>query len=639
MCGIIGYISNQDITKFESNLVIDSLSKISHRGPDEQGQLSIDNWMIAHARLAIIDLSKAGKQPFVSTNGNLILTYNGEIYNFIELRAELSDLGHKFETNTDTEVLLKAWEQWGMKAIPKFIGMFAFCIIDRKKNKGWLVRDAFGIKPLFYSQAGAILRFASELPAIKALFHDDEPFEVNWQSAYNYLLYDEYDVGGKTFIDNIDSLEPGSVAEFKLSDPSSFQIIKWWKPNFTKLSRLTFDEAVGEVRKLFLRNVEIHLRSDAPLALSLSGGIDSSALAYAVRHLYPNRELHTFSYVSEDKEKSEEIWVDKVNSDINAIPHKIKLDQSILKQEVYKFLDTQGEPIGGTSVFAQYMISKEMQKCGFKVSLEGQGADEVFGGYEGYPGPRLRSNLDQFQFLKGIRFLKNWSRWPGRSVSLGLKLFLSEILPNPVYSFARKLSGVSFGSEFLNKEFLGTKSLLQPRKRQSQNQPNWAIGRRLNYQLWYQITWRGLPHLLRHSDRNMMAHSIESRVPFLTPDLAELMLSLPENMMVSDEGETKTILRNALKGIVPDEIAFRRDKIGFETPEKKWIPLLIPQLIEKLSSSDFSNPLVNKETTLKILHENTNLIETNPRFFWRLFNFIEWYDRFIANVPSIKQNN
>lgn len=634
MCGIIGYISNDTITEFESNLVINSLSKINHRGPDEQGQLSIDNWMIAHARLAIIDLSKAGKQPFISSDENLVLTYNGEIYNFIELRAELSELGHQFKTNTDTEVLLKAWEEWGINAIPRFIGMFAFCIIDKKQNKGWIVRDAFGIKPLFYSQSGSILRFASELPAIKALFREDEPFDVNWQSAYNYLLYDEYDVGEKTFIDNVYSLVPGSFAEFNLSNPSNFKITKWWKPDFEKISQLNHDKAVSEVRELFLRNVNIHLRSDAPLALSLSGGIDSSALAYAVRHLYPNRELHTFSYVSEDVEKSEEIWVDKVNKDINATPHKIKLNSSILNQEVDKFLDAQGEPIGGTSVFAQYMISKEMQKCGFKVSLEGQGADEVFGGYEGYPGPRLRSNLDQFQLLKGIRFLKNWSKWPGRSMSLGLKLFLSEILPGPLYSIARKLSGISFGNEFLNNDFLEKKSLLQPRKRQSQNQPKWAIGRRLNYQLWYQITFRGLPHLLRHSDRNMMAHSIESRVPFLTPDLAELMLSLPENMMVSDSGETKTILRHALKGIVPDEIAFRKDKIGFETPEKKWIPLLVPRLIEKLSGSDFSNPFINRDMTLKILNENMDTVESNPRFFWRLFNFIEWYDRFTVKDAS-----
>lgn len=629
MCGIVGYLNHKDGNE-ACLLVKNAMETMLHRGPDQSGVFEGNNFVLGHQRLSIIDLSNAGKQPYTCPDGKFVLTYNGEIYNYIELKQELVALGHSFKSQSDTEVLIHAWMEWGTDCIKRLLGMFAFCIIDTERGQGWLVRDAFGIKPLFYSCIGQSLCFASELPAIMSMTKGCKKQSVNWQAAYNFLLYNEYDVGESTFVKDVYSILPGTFSTFKISAPQNLVSEKWLEISTAMPQVKSTEEWVKSSRELFLRNIEIHLRSDAEIAIALSGGVDSSALAYAVRQLRPDIEIHTFSYINQDRSKSEEKWVDIVNQDINAISHKITFDEQDMSGVVDQFIKSQGEPVAGSSVFAQFLIGKEMQKLGFKVMLEGQGADEIFGGYIGYPGQRIRSMVDQGKLINAASFAYAWSRWPGRNFFEAIKLFAAEILPERLYNLMRKLSGVSVSDKWVNYEFLKKENIKLSRFRQSQNQPAWTKGRRLHFQLFYQTFTRGLPHLLRHADRNMMAHSIESRVPFLTPDFAQLTLNIPEPLLVSEKGETKRLMRLMLRGIVPDNILYRKDKLGFETSENLFSPFYFRRIIEKLDSNELDLPIINNEKLLFYLKNDI----VSESLLWRLFNFIEWYEWFCEDMSN-----
>ena len=632
MCGICGVITNKAKSIDDlSNVVGHSCALMQHRGPDQSGKLEINsndyNLCLGHQRLSIIDLSDDGKQPFVSKDGRFALTYNGEVYNYIELREELSSLGHVFETKTDTEVVLRAWIEWQEKCLQKFSGMFAFAIFDFKLSKGFLVRDAFGVKPLFYHCHEHCFVFASELAPLCALVDDKEKWDVNGQVAINYLLYGEYDNGKQTFLRDVYSLQPGQLIEINLCDLKQMDIRQWWEVYIDEKTSVDVTTAILSLRKIILNNIKTHLRSDVNLGISLSGGIDSSAIAYAVRELYPDLPISTFSFISSNLKQSEEFWVDKVNKDIGATSHKLTLSTEEFLNDVDDFIIKQGEPVGGTSVYAQYKLNEVMQRKGFKVVLEGQGADEAFGGYYGYPGQRMRSFIDQGKFIQALHFLKQWSNWPGRSLLQGVKYYFAEIIPDKIYKITRQYFGAGLNDKWLKREYIALQGLSLERRRQSQQQPAIAFQRRLKYQLSYQIMKRGLPSLLRHADRNSMAHSIESRVPFLTVTLVEFMMGLPERFFVASNGETKTLFRKAINSFVPPDIAFRKDKIGYETPEQKWGYSLIPKLRLKLQETEADYLFFSSEKILEILREHDKTKnKVSPDFVWRIYNFIVWYD-------------
>ena len=222
------------------------------------------------------------------------------------------------------------------------------------------------------------------------------------KAIVNYLLYGEYDKGSSCFFNDVYSIQPGQMAEFSFSDKINFKIKKWWKLSILENSKLKETDAVNTLKSLIQENVRIHLRSDVPLAISLSGGIDSSAIVYAIREQFPDLSLNTFSFISESKDQSEENWIDRVNKDVGANHYKLRLSIQEFLRDVDKFIISQGEPVGGTSVFAQYKISQLMKENGFIVALEGQGADEAFGGYYGYPGQRIRSYLDHHKYIQAI---------------------------------------------------------------------------------------------------------------------------------------------------------------------------------------------------------------------------------------------
>lgn len=626
MCGFVGIITKDEVNEAKIDSALDS---IKHRGPDhkEYVQESVNGTlvMLGHTRLSIIDLTDAGSQPFHSDCGSYSLIFNGEIYNYKELRSELELLGIVFKTQTDTEVLLKSITQWGLDVLPRLIGMFSFVYFDRHQNNLTLVRDAFGIKPFFYCNENNNFTFASELgPLLKLRDCNSKP---NLQAAYDYLVHGDYDSTETSFIDGVKHLRPAHYLVFDIASQSIKEISPWWKPNIQTRTDISFEEAVCQLRKLFLESIQLHLRSDVPLGIALSGGIDSSAVVSAVRFLEPDIELNTFSYIASDALISEEHWVDKLNAGMNAIQHKVVANEGEMQLDLLSMVLAQGEPFGSTSIYAQYRVFQLAKQNGIKVTLDGQGADELLAGYSGYPGHRLLSLIESKGLFSAHKFAKKWADSPGRSYSLAWKYLARLLLPDQLYSTIRKLFGRNFKPAWLNCDFLERNNVIFQERRAPIEDKN--KGQRVKEALANSLMSRGLPALLRHGDRNSMAFSIESRVPFLTIPIADFLLSLPENYLISDEGVTKHIFREAMRGIVPDEHLDRKDKIGFATPEYVWLNNMANQ-IEEYLKSEGDIFFLNHQGIIDLLNSFRNGNCKDVSVIWRVFNYVVWYNYLIG---------
>lgn len=627
MCGILGFYGADILCNVEAKLAL-GLSTLGRRGPDDHGWSSA--WLpcgqlhLGHTRLSVIDLTDAAHQPMASRDGRFLMVFNGEIYNYRELRSELQSLGCHFHSASDTEVLLQAWAQWGQASLARLIGMFAFVVFDRDTNLLHGARDAFGIKPLYYHQDDRNFCFASEIPAVQAL-RSFAP-SLDWQIAYDYLTHGSYDTGERTFFADVRALPPGHCFTYDLGS-QSLKVHGWWSPKIAPVQPLSIDDAAQALRCHLLDSVRLHRRSDVPLGAALSGGLDSSAIVGCMRHLEPDATIHTFSFIASGSSVSEEQWVDSMNSHVGAISHKVSITPAELASDLDDMIATQGEPFGSTSIYAQYRVFKLAREHGITVTLDGQGADELCGGYVGYPGPRIRSLLDEGRWLDAAAFLLRWKEWPGRAGLDGLKAAVAEYTNDAAYQALRRLNGAKACPSWLDGNLLADAgvALRFPRELPPQTGP----GRRLVAELARSLHGVGLPALLRHGDRNSMRFSVESRVPFLTTTLADFMLTLPEEYLVSPLGETKHLLRKAMRGLVPDEILDRRDKIGFATPEQAWLMQMAPQVREWLRYP-LGLPFFRQDEVLKAFDE----VVAGRRPFswqvWRWINFTRWYARQFA---------
>ncbi|MBX9772302.1 MAG: asparagine synthase (glutamine-hydrolyzing), partial [Candidatus Obscuribacterales bacterium] len=499
MCGIVGgwWQRQKDV----SPIVYRALEKIQHRGPDDKGcQLYPTRESVValgHARLSIIDLSKAGHQPMHSHDGRFAIVFNGEIYNYRELRSELQALGQSFSSNSDTEVLLSAWAQWGSACLPRLTGMFAFAVLDKSNATLTCVRDAFGIKPLFLTEINGNFAFASELPALLEL-STSKP-ELNWQQAYDYLVHGDYDTTHNTFFAGIYHLPPGHFMQMSTVTGKVGSLQQWWQPQVAERHGWRFDDAVECVREQFLQNIRLHLRSDVPLGAALSGGIDSSAVVCAMRHVEPDMPIHTFSFIAEASEVNEEHWVDRVNTHVGAIPHKVRVTPQELFHDLDDMICVQGEPFGSTSIYAGYRVFKLARDSGITVTLDGQGADEMLAGYNGYPGQRLRSLLETGQVKDAWKFWNAWAQWPGRSRTNAAKYFISEVTSGGLNEFLRKLDGRPTVPSWINSGPLLERGVQLKKPHIQPN--NQAKGRRVIDELSTSLYRRGLHALMRHGDR------------------------------------------------------------------------------------------------------------------------------------------
>jgi asparagine synthase (glutamine-hydrolysing) len=623
MCGIAGgyWTAGSDAASEQMRL---GLQALRHRGPDHQGYeelgMPVGSVLLGHARLSVIDLSAAAHQPMHSGDGRLSIVFNGEIYNYLELRAELEQCGMRFSTRSDTEVLLAAWAAWGAAALRRFIGMFAFVLVDRERQLLLAARDGFGIKPLYYVQDRDGFRFASELPALRALRTDGNP--LNWQRAYDYLVHGEYDFGDDTFVEGVRSLTPGHLLTLDLRPGAVPQLQEWWSPRAAHSVHLPFEEAALELRRLILDNVRMHLRSDVPLGAALSGGLDSSAIVCAMRHLEPDADINTFSFIATGASVSEEHWVDRVNQHVGARPHKVVVSQAELAADLDDMIAAQGEPFGSTSIYAQYRVFRLARERGMTVTLDGQGADELLGGYNAYPGQRVRSLVEQGRPAAAGHFLRAWSRWPGRSLGQGLKRVAGAYSEGRLHQFLRQLDGMDNVPDWIRPGPLREAgvSLALPSQQNIYDKP----GRRMMGSLAASLRQRGLPALLRHGDRNSMRFSVESRVPFLTCQFADFTLGLPEEYLVSLRGESKHLLRAAMRGIVPDDVLDRKDKIGFATPEQQWL-LGMADTVRGWLAQDVGLPFLDQQRVVAEFDQVVSGRRAYTSQVWRWINFIRWY--------------
>ncbi|WP_286919579.1 asparagine synthase (glutamine-hydrolyzing) [Pseudomonas sp. UBA6753] len=627
MCGILGGVWKQVDNSLEDR-VKSALLTIRHRGPNDSGyeitSINGNCLVLGHTRLSIIDLSSAGHQPMYSHDRKYSVVFNGEIYNYRELRVELSALGYEFRSDSDTEVLLTAWQHWKEESLPRFVGMFAFVLFDHERGTISCVRDAFGIKPFFYTHEHGSFIFASEVPAIKAL--KKSKVGLNWQRAYDYLAHGDYDSNEQTFFKDVFHLPPGNIIRYSIATEELTTPEAWYSPLLEERTDLSFADAADELRERFLSSIRLHLRSDVPLGAALSGGLDSSAVVCAMRYVEPDMPIHTFSYIAKGSSLSEEHWADQVNEYVRAHANKVVVSPSELIRDLDDMIRVQGEPFGSTSIYAQYRVYQLAKERGITVTLDGQGADEMLAGYLGYPGQRIRSLIESGQYSRAVRFLNNWSKWPGRSVKWGVGSTLGQLTTGAVNDVLRRLDGRTNVPAWMHEGSLRDAQVNCENSRR--HCPIDLRGRRLTAELAASLHRRGLQHLLRHGDRNSMRFSIESRVPFLTTELSQFLLALPEHYLISDKGETKHVFRAAMRGIVPDDILNRRDKVGFETPERDFLVQNADKLRVWLRE-DLKLPFLS---SARLLTEFDSIVAGTKRHssqVWRWVNFYRWHQMFM----------
>ncbi len=570
MCGIAGSWARRG-SQADGDRLRTALDVIRHRGPDDLGEFSwtdpasdrrVDLGLV---RLAILDLSPAGHQPMTIPGERFTISYNGEITNYVEIREELRELGDSFVSDGDTEVLLKAWARWGRATLDRLEGMFAIAILDTLERTLTLARDPYGIKPLFYTVDNDHVAFNSELRGLLATAVPHP--RLDWQTAVDYLQWSVVDHTDRTFVEGVSQLAPGHLVVLDVETGAMGEPERYWWPSVARSFRGNYGEAVDTVRSLFLESVKRNLRSDVPVGIALSGGIDSSAIVGAVRHLEPDLPIETFSYIAPGFAQSEHEWIATVATALGANSHTVQTSASDLERDLDDLIVTEGEPFGSTSIYAQYQVFKLAREHGVIVTLDGQGGDEQFAGYSGYPAPRMRSLIETGRWAGAAGFARDWATWPGRDRSGMLVAAAGQFVPTKLRGriIRRPLSPVLDAAALADRG-------VDARFPLSLDEP--VHGRRVVSQLRTALTRVGLPSLLRNGDRNSMRFSIESRVPFLDRALTEFVLGLPEDYLIGPDGTSKRILRDAVRGLVPDAVVDRRDKVGFETPESDWLDRL-----------------------------------------------------------------
>jgi asparagine synthase (glutamine-hydrolysing) len=625
--------------------VVEALRLLRHRGPDDEGvllhasttgravacagpdtprelqlpvfdssQLPAADFALGHRRLSIIDLSVGGHQPMSDPAARWWISFNGEIYNYRELRGELQAAGHEFRTTSDTEVLLRAWLAWGEAMLPRLVGMFAFALFDTATAELVLGRDPFGIKPLYYTWAGGTFAFASEIKALLALPGIER--RANAGELLQYLRYGERTAGGATMFEGIELLPAAHLMRVVRGRAPRAEPRRYWQLDASRHSPLDFGSAVTRVRGLFEASVALHMRSDVPVGSCLSGGLDSTAIAMAAqRHLGPGLDLHAVSFIADDAETSEERYVDQVPG---VIVHKVVPRAVEVVHDLPRLLDCQELPFGSTSIYAQFRVFQLAASLGLKVMLDGQGGDEVFAGYYFLIGARLTSLLARGRFVAARRVLAAAPRNARPLLMRMLATAVGRLAPARLQAIGARMLGEPPFPDWLAPAWFRARGLAPTTRAHGRGRDA------LHQELQLGIEHLTLPHLLRYEDSSSMYFSIESRVPFCVPELAELALSLPEEYLISDSGSTKHVFREAMHGIVPEEI-IRREKVGFLAPERRWLNELRPWLAQVLAGDALAAaPFLSAAGVRASVEAALSSDGRWPAHVWRVLNLLEW---------------
>ena len=554
MCGIAGIYSHKGITPLDVEL-IDTMNEIQkHRGPDDVGRHVDPFCVLGHCRLAIIDLSKDGHQPFESDDHRLQLVYNGEIYNYIELRDELRQLGWQFRTKTDTEVLLKAYQQYGKACLSRFNGMFAFAIYDTENQSLFLARDRVGIKPLYYTIIDSKLYFASEIKALRV-----NPFlthSVNYQSLFDYLVFNRTDIYDETFLNDIKRIPKGCYATF---DSNGLRVNQWWNPEdfFHNRTEDNLEEISKKIEELLVSAVMLRMRSDVPVGSCLSGGLDSSILiGILFTHYNINDDYHTFTASFPGHPIDETSYIDRLNKKYPFKNFRTFPTGKKARERLREFVYANDEPTTNPSFYSQYEVMRLAREYGVTVLLDGQGGDENFAGYQYFHGFNLYGLLKEKKaFRFGTELLKSVLRKQDKSA---YQTLLFQILPCSAREHLLLRTVPSLHPDFFYEYVHGSRIYNEFFDVDGLNQ---SLVRHFQYKL---------EHLLRMEDRNSMAFSLEARVPYLDYRLIEYLLGVSQELKIRD-GETKYLQKKVLGNYTTTEILNRKDKIGFGTPGDEWM--------------------------------------------------------------------
>jgi asparagine synthase (glutamine-hydrolysing) len=546
MCGINGFNwSDENLIK-HMNLCTEN------RGPDDRGVYIDDSVSLGHSRLSIIDLSPNGHQPMCNENETIWLTYNGEIYNFNEIRQDLIRAGHVFKSQTDSEVIIHAYEQYGLDCLHRFNGMWAFCIYDKKNNQLILCRDRFGVKPLYYHIKDGAIIFSSMISAL--ILHPIER-KPEMSVIMEYLAFNLVNHDKRTFFKNIFSLEPGTFLIFDL-ELRQVLIKKWYQ--LKKRQTIT----IPEITKLFIQSIKSRTISDVPIGSCLSGGIDSSAIVCTLDTMI-NQPFFTYSLIFPGNKIDESVYMKEVGKYTKIQQQFTTLDISAFLRDLPDFIKAQEEPTTGLSVYGQYCIMRLAHENNAKVLLDGQGGDEIFAGYTyyfAYYYYELLKNGKIVALLKEMHlYRKNFKNYYPH-----LFLFFM-LLPENIQTYLYK----NYLLKWLKYDLLDDSVV-------NKSDPRCKLIT-LDEGLKLTLFKTAIPHLLRYEDKNSMRWSIETRVPFLDFNLVESTMSIPSNNKLQN-GKTKVIFKEAIKNLIPDMILNRKDKIGFETPVDEFFK--DPQSIE-----------------------------------------------------------
>jgi asparagine synthase (glutamine-hydrolysing) len=604
-----------------------SYAPVAHKDQPETGLLAVV--ALGHRRLAILDLSPGGHQPMCDVDGRYWIAFNGEIYNYIELREELRKLNYSFITHTDTEVIIAAWRQWGPDCLKRFNGMWAICIYDRIGKKLFLARDRFGIKPLYYWFApdgsfcfGSEIKQFTVLPGWRAV--------LNRQRAYDYLVYSYTDHTDETMFDGVLQIPGGyflyaEIEKLKPDETKRLPLKQWYQLSHEPFQG-TFEEAYSTFELLFKKSVELHLRSDVPVGSALSGGLDSTAIVCEINKLLENKHSDqlqkTFSACSQDERYDERKWIDIVVKNISAESFFVYPELDEVFETLPALIRYHDEPYQSQSPYFAFNVFKLAKSKNIKVMLNGQGADEYLGGYGQFSHARLSRKTRKFRWRGIFQEAKNSKKFIPYTSSFITKLMLVSFLPAKI---KRMLAGS-------HKEVVLKNGLINNNILKAENRPaNGLLF--VNNPTIPEITDDGLfhstlPKYLKWEDRNSMSNSIEVRVPFLYYKLVEFVYNLPEEYL-DFAGERKKVMRHALKDILPKEIIDRKDKNGFITSEEKWVKEENPSLFrEKIKEAiDHSLGIINP-AALKYFDDVVSNKIPFDYTYWRLILFSAWLVQF-----------
>lgn len=601
MCGISGIINKTNLA-VDKKLIKNINDLISHRGPDGEGFYYRDSFAFGHRRLSIIDLTEHGSQP-MSYKNRYWITYNGEVYNYLEIKEELVSLGHSFVSTSDTEVILAAYDEWGSECLNRFNGMWAFAIFDSFKNIIFLSRDRFGIKPLYYSNKSDRFIFGSEIKQIIAL---QDTIKANRRVIIESLLTSIDGHTEETYFADVNSFPSSHFGIYDLKN-HLLKVKRYYELKIDQeIKTLPLNVAQVKFRELFNDSISLRLRSDVKVGTCLSGGLDSSAtssIASGFYHQLVDQKFIGIHAKSSDSESDESNFAKIVSKYLKIDLHIVEPKTNDFLNKINELIYTQEEPFGSPSMFMGWHVFEKAKALGCKVMLNGQGGDEVLLGYERYYA----------SFLKSISFLSFFKE--AKAISKNSKLGLKNLL---LYSFY-------FTNARLRINRLKKRSFLLPKFKNDFEydtiRKSTKSFKNIEELQLLEVSSIQLPHLLRYEDRNSMRHSIETRLPFLDYRLVELCLSIAPKFKIQ-KGWTKYILRKATEDVLPASISWRKDKKGFEAPEKTWVGGSSEMMKSAIRNSKILSEIVEVE---KLLSE-FNKLSFKTR--WNYFMIAVWEKKF-----------